>query len=982
MNQNLIKTILSRIKDDAGKVIVSTYPSRVHRQFTKAEHEEMYQYIMEQGKTQDTYVSWNPRRADLPAYARGGDEDVSEVVALTLDMDVFGAAHKEKNLPKTKQEVMELLQAAGLEPSYWIDSGYGLYAIYVFEESVVLNSDSIRKKVEGILKGFGKYVSNLFAEKGWKLDEVFCISHMFRGPGSINHKIDGQTSECKVIADNGLFFGLDDFEAYYEEPAPKSIPYEVDERVMGSADRIMENCQFMQMLVKDPDAIPEPWWKAMLSNAALANDGREKSHEWSSHYSGYSYEETDRKVDYCIQAKKPCTCQYIRENLGFECPAGGCGVKAPVVHSLLSKQEQIQNWLANENITLEDILEPYAIGLFVYAKENCPVEYIKIKDVAKKAGIGLRDFERMLKQHSERARQDATLDFDVEPTEIKLKGIDTHGAMTPKGYRITDEDGVETIRTEEGVEIATTLCNEPMVISKCTENVDNGTEKFELSFHRNNKWKKVVMSRANALNKNKIIGFADNGLPVSSDNAEGVVRYLSAYESENAKRIPFVRSINRIGWIGNEFYPYVVDGEVLYEDSEGTEMVNSLVSSGSEEVWMETAEKLRKEPYARAIMAASFASPLLELLQVRVIILHLWHSSRSGKTAMLKFALSIWGDPMKLMGNFNSTAVGLERRAGALKNLPLGLDELQVLNEKRLSPALIVYSLGNGYGKTRGAKNGGLQEVPTWRNCIISTGEQPLANENSMDGVNSRVLEIYGQPISDAGYGREVHQISESNYGFVGKWFVQYLIDSVAKDKKQMHADFEEMRNTLNQQFTSLKKGDAGVHLDTIAVLSLADWYSSVAVFSMEEDAAWNEAVELGMTLLCNAKEQEKEDVIVRAFAYITDWIAANRPRFEKHALPCYGMVEGTKVYIIASELRNALENGGFSYTKCMKGFKERGYMDSFMDAGGVERTQCQKRIQGVNVRAVCLNIKLEALYPAEEDFLGEKIVPLTGKVS
>ena len=230
---------------------------------------------------------------------------------------------------------------------------------------------------------------------------------------------------------------------------------------------------------------------------------------------------------------------------------------------------------------MEDILEPYAIGLLAYAKDNCPVEYIKVKEVVKKAGIGLRDFERMLKQHSEKARQDAALEFDIEPTEVKLKGIDTHGAMTPKGYRISDEDGVEIIRSEEGVEIATTLCNEPLIISKCTENVDNGTEKFELSFHRNNKWKKVVISRANALNKNKIIGFADNGLPVSSDNSEGVVRYISAYEAENAKKIPFVRSINRIGWMGKEFYPYLVEGEVLYEDSEGTEIVNSLVSQGS-----------------------------------------------------------------------------------------------------------------------------------------------------------------------------------------------------------------------------------------------------------------------------------------------------------------------------------------------------------------------------------------------------------------
>lgn len=965
-----------------GKKVITSLPGKIHKQFATDELDEMYDYIVEKGKTENVYLNPNSRRADLPPGARGSDDDITSVIAFVADVDVLGPAHKEQNLPPTKEAAIAAINEASIKPSVIVDSGYGIYAYYFFENPIDTSDVKKRKYVSSLYRGFGKYLADMFAEKGWKLDPVFNLSHMFRAPGSLNHKLDSEKPECRVITDNGIFYSIEDFEPYYIKPVQADIPFEADAREVGSADRMYGNCAFIQKMVKEPNAVTEPEWKAELSNIVLASDGVEKAHEWSSLYDGYSYEETEAKAQQCQKAKKPCTCFYIKNTLGFQCPEGGCGVRAPIVFARYTKAEQLQNWLSKETVSVEDILEPYAIGLLAYAKDNCPVEYIKVKEVVKKAGIGLRDFERMLKQHSEKARQDAALEFDIEPTEVKLKGIDTHGAMTPKGYRISDEDGVEIIRSEEGIEIATTLCNEPLIISKCTENVDNGTEKFELSFHRNNKWKKVVISRANALNKNKIIGFADNGLPVSSDNSEGVVRYISAYEAENAKKIPFVRSINRIGWMGKEFYPYLVEGEVLYEDSEGTEIVNSLVSQGSEEVWMQTAEKLRKGTFSRVVLDASFASPLLELLQVRVIILHLWHSSRSGKTAILKFGLSIWGDPMKLMGNFNSTAVGLERRAGTLKNLPLGLDELQVLNERRLSPSLIVYSLGNGYGKTRGAKNGGLQEVPTWRNSIISTGEQPLSNENSMDGVNSRVLEIYGQPIDDAGFGREVHQISESNYGFVGKTYIEYLVNEVASDKKQMHEDFEEMRNTLNQQFALLKKGDAGVHLDTITVLALADWYSSVSVFGVAKDAAWDEAVELGIALLCNAKEQEKEDVVVRAFSYITDWIAANRTRFEKHALPCYGMVEGNQVFVIASELRNALENGGFSYTKCMKGFKERGYMDSYLDASGVERTQYQKRIQGVNVRAVCLNIKLEALYPPEEDFLGQKVVPLTGKVS
>ena len=35
-----------------------------------------------------------------------------------------------------------------------------------------------------------------------------------------------------------------------------------------------------------------------------------------------------------------------------------------------------------------------------------------------------------------------------------------------------------------------------------------------------------------------------------------MVSYLAAYEAQNKDHIPCVRSIDRIGWVGKEFYPY------------------------------------------------------------------------------------------------------------------------------------------------------------------------------------------------------------------------------------------------------------------------------------------------------------------------------------------------------------------------------------------------------------------------------------------
>ena len=54
--------------------------------------------------------------------------------------------------------------------------------------------------------------------------------------------------------------------------------------------------------------------------------------------------------------------------------------------------------------------------------------------------------------------------------------------------------------------------------------------------------------------------------------------------------------------------------------------------------------------------------------------------------------------------------------------------------------------------------------------CI--TGEQPITVQNSMDGENTRVMELYASPIGDTDFARTVHQTAAENYGFAGQMFM------------------------------------------------------------------------------------------------------------------------------------------------------------------------------------------------------------------
>jgi hypothetical protein len=441
-----------------------------------------------------------------------------------------------------------------------------------------------------------------------------------------------------------------------------------------------------------------------------------------------------------------------------------------------------------------------------------------------------------------------------------------------------------------------------------------------------------------------------------------MVMYFNSFEVANQELIPLSRSLGRIGWLSGfkEFYPCHYQGQIVFEDAD-QDLVKSIGEQGDYELWKQTAMKLRENPIARAMLNATAASVLLEPLKLRIFILHSWFSSRSGKTAALKFALSFWGDPMKMIGNFNSTAVGLERRAGMLKHLPLGIDELQQM-ARNLTPAMAVYQLGNGQGKTRGMKNGGLQETLTWRNSIMTTGEEPLSSENSMDGVISRAIELYGAPIDDPEFGRLVHQVSEANYGFAGKIYIRHLIDHVLSQKGKLESDYHDMRVRLKEAFDAKDLGEAGVHVDSVAVMCLADLYAARCLYgeaTLPIETIIKEVIDMGVAVLVNVKEQEKEDSIERAWSFVQGWVASNRNCFKPHATPRYGKLEKDGVYITIDILREAMQKAGYSYAKCIRGFMDRSYLKVFQKGSKKGTHQLQKKINGMNTRVVCANIEV-----------------------
>ena len=156
-------------------------------------------------------------------------------------------------------------------------------------------------------------------------------------------------------------------------------------------------------------------------------------------------------------------------------------------------------------------------------------------------------------------------------------------------------------------------CTHPILPIERLKNVESGLEKVRLSFRRDNIWEDVVVDNSLISNRASIISLADRGIQVNSNNAGTLISYLSDILSLNNKKIPVTKSINRLGWIDNDFVPFVdsykYDGDISFKD-----VYESIKTQGDYEVWKEHVKELRsKNKILKILMAASFASPLIEL---------------------------------------------------------------------------------------------------------------------------------------------------------------------------------------------------------------------------------------------------------------------------------------------------------------------------------------------------------------------------------
>ena len=499
----------------------------------------------------------------------------------------------------------------------------------------------------------------------------------------------------------------------------------------------------------------------------------------------------------------------------------------------------------------------------------------------------------------------------VESKSPKATILGSNQTMFPKqpvqldcGTYVADEYGVSRLN-ELGAEVE--VISHPLMPVKRVTNIETFEEKLEIAYCRGkDPWKALTVSREQLASSQKIIGLSRQGVDVNSENAKEVVRYMAKLESLNYDNLPRQDSVSHMGWLSDgKFMPYVDGVSYDGESPEMMRMYGLLKPSGDRDTWFNLVKQVRADNSvpARIALAAAFAAPLVKILGGLPFFVHLWGETGCGKTVGLMLAASVWGYPDSMDGyikQFSGTKVSFEMYAAFCCNIPVLLDELQVISDRK-SFDDIVYMLCQGSNKGRGAKEGGLQIQKSWNTCIITTGEMPITQSNSGGGAVARIIEVNygGVPLfKDA---RWTANTLKANYGFAGPEFIELLQDDRIK---------RALSSLQKKFYTELIQADIqDKQTLSASILLAADALATNGIFKDNRALTVDDIKPFLVT-------RSETDVNLRCYNWLISFCAANPRRFDSADSSMgevWGQYKDGYVAINKSIFEELLKNKGFS---------------------------------------------------------------------
>lgn len=606
------------------------------------------------------------------------------------------------------------------------------------------------------------------------------------------------------------------------------------------------------------------------------------------------------------------------------------------------------------------------------AKEMDRAVFAEILDAASKVGLK-RQVEAAIKQYAKTSPLKADRIQPVKTCENSVFeqiqhnsfpmpiGYDEviHSLMLPTSYEF-NKNGLDKLKELTTHVKRDNICPVPMFIAGRIRDEATREIALEVVYYtkKSRKWESVTIPRKAALDPTKLIAFSAVGFPIYAENKTFLSNFLFDFENTNIEQLEMVCASNQMGWLpGSAFLygeTYISPPEVKTDpisfislDHGEKQATRSFATCGTADTWMDLAEDILPfYPHVAVLFYASFAAPLLKILNLNSFIVDLSAGTSSGKTIALRFAASAWGNPNEktdssLIHSWYITRTALERLASVQTDLPMFLDDTKTVG----NPIMIdkfVYGLTEGHGKVRGSITG-MQTTRSWRTVALSTGEAALSDYVTNAGAKARILSLDGYPFSQEDqstreFVTRLNNIICRNYGHIGPSYINHLVNNA-----KQHDEWRDFY-TYESTRLAIDSGAAARIADMRAVIATAAhliYSAGIIPFeyvdpfttlwpAIESEAKETDIGKRSMQFVWEWSNQHEISFIGRNYRIISDPYGAQK------TIECTPNEEAgywdrgdnfRAIYFYPQFLRDLLTKNGYDAHACIKSWKQHDWL-------------------------------------------------------
>lgn len=654
-----------------------------------------------------------------------------------LDVDA-GEDKAYKDAADAALAVSRFCRAAGLPPPVYVGSGNGVHCYWPLKET--LGAALWADYASGLKSLCDRF--DLEADRVRTAD----ISSILRPPGTHNRKggVARLVQAGEIVGPYELpqLSVLQDGRGEFTRAAMRLPRRSVESSLVAAAlnlygsepkyaEPVAAQCNQLGELAGESGRISEPRWYASLGVLAYCADGDKFAHQWSAGYDGYTYEETQERLER-QKAFGPTTCAHFQDINPKGCE--GCPHLGKITSPIQLGHTRLQpphGEIQSEKLNGHALFEP------------------------------------------------------VSATDLPLP---------PQGFAWLDRSLIVATENNGGKSDNLLVSKNPIYLTGVqTREIQN--DRFSLNFRLElprEGWKDISISARDFFGASGISEMSDKGAVIHDTEAfkQYVRLSIDRYHVENRLQLRF----DQYGWkeednsflFGKDLYTSSSIVPVL-----GSEEVRTRnqwlgpTAGGSLARWSRAANALFMagcEPQSFALLC-SFAAPLMRFHssgEGGAIVSLVNAQSGTGKTTALEAVASVWGREEGLKLTDDDTRVSKSLTLAALGNLPCTYDELYNRDPEVIRRFVLAFT--NGRDRMRGTAQGEIRHTKaTWQTILAVASNNSLvdilSNMDDTDAPAYRLMEFHTTfPAGLQRKGDELKRELRANSGHAGDAYLRKLV--------------------------------------------------------------------------------------------------------------------------------------------------------------------------------------------------------------